>query len=414
MRKTSFVLAAIMAIALNCNAQSSNGCYRGFIDAGYSIGVGDYEFGRFEVNTSHGYQFNPYFFLGAGAGLHFMSSYETKDMDIPLDVRDNQVDIPVFANIRCNFSKKKVSPFVDVKGGIETGSEFNKALGKYKNDFGELYVNMIAAGEAGGLLDSILDRLANYLEKAISLRRKVKAAMTYPTVVLIVAIAVVYGLMVFIIPKFKEMYEGFGGELPALTQLAIAISDFLSKWYGGGLIFASIIVSFTVLKLTYTRSPAGRYKLDQIFLRIPKIGDLIRKVAVAKFSRTFGTLLSSGVSILDALDIVAKTSGNKVIEKALLDSKRDIESGKTIVEPLEKSGVFPSMVIQMISVGEETGSLDLMLQKIADFYDDEVDRAVEGLTKLIEPFLMLFVGGAVGFVIIAMYLPIFKLGDVIQ
>ncbi|MGE4498010.1 MAG: type II secretion system F family protein [Deferribacterales bacterium] len=345
-----------------------------------------------------------------------------KDEDILISTRQLSVmvdaGLPIVKAldiIATQASKKRMRKiFTDVKGGIETGSEFNKALAKYKNDFGELYVNMIAAGEAGGLLDSILDRLATYLEKAISLRRKVKAAMTYPTVVLIVAVAVVYGLMVFIIPKFKEMYEGFGGELPALTQLAISISDFLSKWYGGGLIFASIIVTFTVLKLTYTRSPAGRYKMDQVFLRIPKIGDLIRKVAVAKFSRTFGTLLSSGVSILDALDIVAKTSGNKVIEKALLDSKRDIESGKTIVEPLEKSGVFPSMVIQMISVGEETGSLDLMLQKIADFYDDEVDRAVEGLTKLIEPFLMLFVGGAVGFVIIAMYLPIFKLGDVIQ
>ncbi|GAB1534900.1 type II secretion system F family protein [Geovibrio sp. ADMFC3] len=347
---------------------------------------------------------------------------KVKDEDILISTRQLSVmvdaGLPIVKAldiIATQASKKRMRKiFTDVKGGIETGSEFNKALGKYKNEFGDLYVNMIAAGEAGGLLDSILDRLANYLEKSISLKRKVKAAMTYPTVVLIVAIAVVYGLMVFIIPKFKEMYEGFGGELPALTQLAISISDFLSKWYGGGLIFATIIVSFTFLKLTYTRSPAGRYKMDQVFLRIPKIGDLIRKVAVAKFSRTFGTLLSSGVSILEALDIVAKTSGNKVIEKALLDSKRDIESGKTIVEPLEKSGVFPSMVIQMISVGEETGSLDLMLQKIADFYDDEVDRSVEGLTKLIEPFLMLFVGGAVGFVIIAMYLPIFKLGDVIQ
>jgi len=347
---------------------------------------------------------------------------KVKDEDILISTRQLSVmvdaGLPIVKAldiIATQASKKRMRKiFTDVKGGIETGSEFNKALGKYKNEFGDLYVNMIAAGEAGGLLDSILDRLANYLEKSISLKRKVKAAMTYPTVVLIVAIAVVYGLMVFIIPKFKEMYEGFGGELPALTQLAISISDFLSKWYGGGLIFATIIVLFTLLKLTYTRSPAGRYKMDQVFLRIPKIGDLIRKVAVAKFSRTFGTLLSSGVSILEALDIVAKTSGNKVIEKALLDSKRDIESGKTIVEPLEKSGVFPSMVIQMISVGEETGSLDLMLQKIADFYDDEVDRSVEGLTKLIEPFLMLFVGGAVGFVIIAMYLPIFKLGDVIQ
>jgi type IV pilus assembly protein PilC len=306
--------------------------------------------------------------------------------------------------IAAQASKKKMRDmYVDIKSNIETGSEFNKALGKYKKDFGDLYVNMIAAGEAGG-----------YLEKSISLKRKVKAAMTYPTVVLIVAVGVVYGLMVFIIPKFKDMYEGFGGELPALTQLAISMSDFLSKWYGGGLIFAGIVITFTALKLTYSRSPAGRYKLDQIMLRIPKIGDLIRKVAVSKFARTFGTLLASGVAILEALDIVAKTSGNKVIEKALMDSKRDIESGKTIVEPLEKSGVFPSMVVQMISVGEETGSLDQMLSKIADFYDDEVDRAVEGLTKLIEPFLMLFVGGAVGFVIIAMYLPIFKLGDVIQ
>jgi type IV pilus assembly protein PilC len=317
--------------------------------------------------------------------------------------------------IAAQASKKKMRDmYVDIKSNIETGSEFNKALGKYKKDFGDLYVNMIAAGEAGGLLDNVLDRLAGYLEKSISLKRKVKAAMTYPTVVLIVAVGVVYGLMVFIIPKFKDMYEGFGGELPALTQLAISMSDFLSKWYGGGLIFAGIVITFTALKLTYSRSPAGRYKLDQIMLRIPKIGDLIRKVAVSKFARTFGTLLASGVAILEALDIVAKTSGNKVIEKALMDSKRDIESGKTIVEPLEKSGVFPSMVVQMISVGEETGSLDQMLSKIADFYDDEVDRAVEGLTKLIEPFLMLFVGGAVGFVIIAMYLPIFKLGDVIQ
>lgn len=312
-------------------------------------------------------------------------------------------------------SKKRMRRiFTDVKNSIETGSEFNKALAKYRNDFGDLYVNMIAAGEAGGLLDNILSRLANYLEKAISLRRKVKAAMTYPTVVLIVAIAVVYGLMVFIIPKFKDMYEGFGGELPALTQLAISMSSFMSKWYGGGLIFAAIVGTATAVKLTYSRSPAGRYRIDQFLLRLPKVGDLIRKIAVAKFARTFGTLLASGVSILDALDIVAKTSGNKVIEKAILNSKRDIESGKTIVEPLEKSGVFPSMVIQMISVGEETGSLDLMLGKIADFYDDEVDRSVEGLMKMIEPFLMLFVGGAVGFVIIAMYLPIFKLGDVIQ
>jgi type IV pilus assembly protein PilC len=304
--------------------------------------------------------------------------------------------------------------FKEVKSAIEQGSEFSTALAKYSDDFGDLYVNMIAAGEAGGLLDIILDRLGVYLEKAISLKRKVKSAMTYPTVVLIVAIVVVYGLMVFIIPKFKEMYEGFGGELPALTQFAITLSDFLSAWYGGGLIFATIVVLTITIKMIYKKSPKGRYKIDAFLLKMPKFGDLIRKVAVAKFTRTFGTLLNSGVAILDALEIVAKTSGNKVVEKALMDSRKDIESGKTVVEPLEKSGVFPSMVIQMIMVGEETGALDQMLSKIADFYDDEVDRAVEGLTKLVEPFLMIFVGGAVGFVIIAMYLPIFKLGSVVQ
>lgn len=320
-----------------------------------------------------------------------------------LDIMATQVD-----------KKRMRKIFMDIKEGIESGSEFSKALRQYRNDFGDLYVNMVAAGESAGLLDTILDRLAGYLEKSISLKRKVKSAMTYPTVVLVVAILVVYGLMVFIIPKFKEMYDGFGGELPGLTQMAISLSDFLSKWYGGGAMIASVIGTIVALRLIYSRSVEGRYKMDMIFLKLPKIGDLIRKVSVAKFARTLGTLLSSGVSVLDALDIVSRTSGNKVIEKAIGESRRFIESGKTIVEPLEKSGVFPSMVIQMITVGEETGALDAMLEKIADFYDDEVDRAVDGLTKLIEPFLMLFVGGAVGFVIIAMYLPIFKLGEVIQ
>lgn len=303
--------------------------------------------------------------------------------------------------------------FMDVKNSIETGQEFNKALGKFRNEFGDLYINMIAAGEAGGLLDIILDRLGTYLEKSITLKRKVKSAMTYPIIVLVVAIVVIYGLMVFIIPKFADMYSSFGGELPALTQFALAMSKFMSSWYGGGAIAVGIIGTVVALRLTYKKSPAGRYKLDQILLKLPKFGDLIRKMSVAKFTRTFGTLIASGVPILDAIDIVAKTSGNKVIEKVLMDSKREIEGGKTIVEPLEKSGVFPPMVTQMISVGEETGNLDQMLTKIADFYDEEVDRAVESLTKMIEPFLMLFVGGAVGFVIIAMYLPIFNLGAII-
>jgi len=345
-----------------------------------------------------------------------------KDEDVVIATRQLGVMInaglPIVKalDIIANQSEKKKMRdiYSDVKNQIETGSEFNKALGKYKDDFGELYVNMIAAGEAGGLLDTILDRLGIYLEKAISLKRKVKSAMTYPTVVLVVAIAVVYGLMVFIIPKFEEMYSSFGGQLPALTQFAIQISNFLRAWYGGGAIIVGIVTAVVTIRTVYKKSPQGRYNIDKFLLKMPKFGDLIRKVAVAKFTRTFGTLLNSGVAILDALDIVARTAGNKVVEKALLGCKSQIESGKNLVEPLEESGVFPSMVIQMISVGEETGSLDQMLSKIADFYDDEVDRAVDGLTKLIEPFLMLFVGGAVGFVIIAMYLPIFNLGSIVD
>jgi type IV pilus assembly protein PilC len=309
-------------------------------------------------------------------------------------------------------SKKKIRKvFLDVKSQIEQGASFSKALQKYRDIFGDLYINLIAAGEAGGLLDTILDRIAVYMEKAISLKRKVKSAMMYPTIVLIIATSVVWGMLVFIIPKFKEMYEGMGGSLPALTQFAITLSDFMSSWYGGGVIFGFIVVSSITIRILYKKTEKGRFLIDRFLLKIPKIGDLIRKASVAKFSRTFGTLLSSGVAILDAMDIVARTSGNKVIEKALLKSKSDIEGGKTVVDPLEKAGVFPPMVTQMIAVGEETGALDQMLNKIADFYDDEVDRAVEGLTKMIEPFLMIFVGGAVGFVIIAMYLPIFKMGE---
>lgn len=311
-------------------------------------------------------------------------------------------------------TKKRIREiFEDIKSQIEQGAPFSKGLERYRNIFGDLYINMVRAGEAGGLLDNVLDKLAGYMEKAISLKRKVKSAMMYPSIVLIVAVVVVWGLMVFIIPKFKEMYDSFGGTLPALTQFTINLSNFLSSWYGGGLIFAFIVITSISIRISYKKTEKGRYILDQLMLKIPKIGDLLRKVSVSKFSRTLGTLLNSGVPILEALDIVAKTSGNKVIEKHLLKSKTDIESGKNIVYPLEKAGVFPPMVTQMIAVGEETGALDQMLTKIADFYDDEVDRAVEGLTKLIEPMLMIFVGGAVGFVIIAMYLPIFKMGSVV-
>jgi type IV pilus assembly protein PilC len=358
--------------------------------------------------------------------------YDWKNLEISFGEKVNDEDIVIITRqlatmisaglsivkaldiIASQASKKKLrNIFNDIKNQIEQGSQFYKALQKYRMIFGDLYINMVQAGEAGGLLDNVLDRLAIYMEKAISLKRKVKAAMMYPSIVLVVAVAVVWGLLVFIIPKFKEMYDGFGGSLPALTQFTINLSEFLASWYGGGVILAVIVLSVIVVSTTYKRSEKGRLFIDRLLLKIPKIGDLLRKVAVAKFSRTFGTLLNSGVPILDALDIVARTSGNKYIEKHLLRSKVDIEQGKNIVFPLEKSGVFPPMVTQMISVGEETGALDQMLSKIADFYDDEVDRAVEGLTKMIEPMLMLVVGGSVGFIIVAMYLPIFKMGEVI-
>ncbi len=295
----------------------------------------------------------------------------------------------------------------NIKSDVEGGSTFADALHKHPKIFSELYTNMVAAGEAGGILDTILTRLATYIEKAQNLKRKVKGAMVYPSVTMTVAILVIVIIMVFVVPTFATMFDTLGGSLPLPTQLIITASDFLAG--KGGLCVFGGIVAFVVFIMQFKKTERGRKIIDQIILKMPIVGILFKKVAVAKFTRTLGTLISSGVPILDGLNITAKTAGNKVVEESVMNVRQGVSEGKTIAEPLSEAKVFPPMVTQMIAVGESTGALDSMLEKIADFYDDEVDIAVSNLTSMIEPLLMVFMGGTIGFIVIAMYLPIFKL-----
>ncbi|MDO9565334.1 MAG: type II secretion system F family protein [Candidatus Desulfaltia sp.] len=294
----------------------------------------------------------------------------------------------------------------EIKDDVEGGDTFADALKKYPKAFDDLFVNMIAAGETGGILDVILSRLSAYMEKAAKLKAKIKGAMTYPIVTMIIAVIVVSIIMVFVIPVFEEMFKGMGGALPLPTQIVVNMSRFIKAniLY----IIAAIVFIIFALKRFY-KTDKGHALLDDLFLRLPVMGMLLRKGAVSKFTRTMSTMLSSGVSILDALDIVAKTAGNRTIEAAIYDVRSGISEGRTMAEPLSESGVFPSMVCQMISVGESTGALDEMLKKIADFYDDEVDQAVENMTALIEPFMLVFLGVVIGGLVVAMYLPIFKM-----
>jgi type IV pilus assembly protein PilC len=300
----------------------------------------------------------------------------------------------------------------EIKNDVEGGSTFADALKKYPRIFSELYSNMVGAGEAGGILDTILIRLATYIEKAQNLKRKVKGAMVYPAVVITVAVLVIVIIMVFVVPTFSKMFTQLGGDLPAPTQLIINLSHFLAG--PGGLISLAIIIGTIVFVTQFRRTERGRKVTDRIILMLPVVGVLFKKVAVAKFTRTLGTLISSGVPILDGLTITAKTAGNKVIEKAVMEVRQGVSEGQTIAEPLSQAKVFPPMVNQMIAVGESTGALDNMLDKIADFYDEEVDIAVGALTSMIEPVLMVFLGGTVGFIVVAMYLPIFKLITLIK
>jgi len=317
-----------------------------------------------------------------------------------LDILQSQQENPTF--------KKNLK---QIKESVETGETFANALKKFPKVFNELYTNMIAAGEAGGILDTILKRLSAYMEKMAKLKRQVKGAMIYPIITIIVAIIVIAIILVFVIPVFSEMFADFGATLPAPTLLVMALSDFVI----GNIIYilSGIFGAIFFIKRVYANKK-GRIFMDGMFLKLPVIGILIRKVAVAKFTRTTSTMLSSGVSILEVLDIVAKTSGNKIIEFAIHDVKAGISEGRSMADPLLESGVFPSMVCSMIAVGESTGALDTMMEKIADFYDDEVDQAVKNLTDMIEPFMLVFLGVVVGGLVISMYLPIFSMAGAIQ
>lgn len=302
----------------------------------------------------------------------------------------------------------------DVKNSVEAGSTFSDALKRHPKVFDDLYVNMIHAGEVGGLLDTILTRLAKHIEKAMKLKGQIKSAMVYPTAIVGVAVIIISVLMVWVIPVFAQMFlEMSGGKvgLPGPTQIVINVSNFFqSYWYamGGAMVAAAIAIK------RYYATVNGRVVIDRLLLKVPIVGDLIRKASVAKFTRTLGTLITSGVPLLEGLSICAKTSGNKVIEEELMNARVSISGGKTISEPLAKCNVFPKMVTHMIAVGESTGALDAMLGKIADFYEDEVDQAVETLTSLLEPIMMVVLGTIIGFIVIAMYLPIFTMAQAIQ
>ncbi|MDG2050309.1 MAG: type II secretion system F family protein [Myxococcota bacterium] len=299
-----------------------------------------------------------------------------------------------------------------VRSDVESGATFAEALRKHPKIFDALFVNLVAAGEIGGILDTILNRLAVQLEKQDKLARQLRGAMVYPATVSTIAVACIVLLLVKVIPVFQKMFEDFGGDLPGPTQMVIDLSEWLQAnvmfLLGGGFAF------FTAFSQARARSIPFRYRTDAVALKLPVFGNIIKKVAVARFTRTLGTMISSGVPILDGLDIVAKTAGNMVIEEELQATRASISEGKTIAEPLRGSQVFPGMMVQMVAVGEETGSMEIMLTKIADFYDDEVDTAVSGLTSMLEPLMMVFMGGSIGSILIAMYLPIFTIADSIN
>ncbi|MBI5048303.1 MAG: type II secretion system F family protein [Deltaproteobacteria bacterium] len=298
----------------------------------------------------------------------------------------------------------------EIKKSVEGGSTFADALRKHPKIFDDLYVNLVAAGEVGGILDTILNRLAGFMEKAEKLKGKVKGALTYPAVICIIAGIVVAVLLLYVVPIFQGMFKDFGSALPAPTQVVVNLSEGLKKYWW---VFGAIIAGLAVAYKWFYSTPKGKAIIDDIMLKLPVFGDLLRKTAVARFTRTMATMMASGVPILDALEIVAKTAGNKTIEAAIMKTRTALSQGKTLAEPLAETKVFPSMVVQMIAVGESTGALDAMLSKIADFYEEEVDQAVDTLMSLIEPLLMAFLGVVVGGLVITMYLPIFKLAGAV-
>lgn len=296
-----------------------------------------------------------------------------------------------------------------VRKDVEEGATLQAAMSKHPKAFNDLYVNMVGAGETGGILDVILQRLSGYIEKAVKLTAKVKSAMMYPIAVVVIAGVVVYLIMTKVIPVFSTMYEGMGSSLPAPTLLCITISNILLN-------YSYIVLGFLALGWVgfkyYYKTLAGRVQIDGILLKVPVMGDLIMKVSVARFCRTLSTLTTSGVPILEGMDITARTSGNMVVQNAILKAKEGVEQGRNIATPLAETKVFPPMVVQMVNVGEATGALDTMLSKVADFYEDEVDNAVAALTSLMEPLIIAFLGGIIGFIVVAMYMPIFNMANV--
>ena len=298
-----------------------------------------------------------------------------------------------------------------IKQDVEGGFTLADALKKHPKAFDDLYVNMVAAGEVGGVLNTILNRIALFIEKANKLKRKVKGAMIYPCTIIAVAVAVVTILLLYVIPVFAELYGGMGKALPAPTQITINMSN----WFRAYFVYMAIGVGILVVAIRfYYKTPQGRTVIDGLMLKMPIIGDLLRKVAVARFSQNMSILLSSGVPILDGLAITAKTAGNRVVEQAIMDARVSISQGKTVAEPLTESKIFPPMVCQMVAIGENTGALDAMLKKVADFYEEEVDNSVANLTSLMEPLIMVVLGVILGGLVISMYLPIFQLGSLVS
>ncbi|MFZ5775546.1 MAG: type II secretion system F family protein [Thermodesulfobacteriota bacterium] len=316
-----------------------------------------------------------------------------------LEILGNQQENPTF--------KKMLR---EIRTDVETGNTFAEAMKKHPDIFDNLYCNMVEAGEVGGILDTILNRLAFFMEKNMALKKKVKGAMTYPIICICISFAVTAVMLIFVVPVFQKMFADFGSALPAPTQFVVDASEFAKRNFHFviGAIFGLV---FSVKKIYKTEK--GRIAMDRMMLNMPIVGTLLQRVAVAKFTRTLGTMLQSGVPILESLNVVARTAGNKVIEMAVFRVTDSISEGRAIAEPLEETGVFPGMVVQMINVGEATGALDVMLTKIADFYDEEVDQAVENLTAAIEPLMMVFLGGMIGGLVVAMYLPIFSMASAV-
>lgn len=315
-----------------------------------------------------------------------------------LEILEKQQENPTFKKI-----------LASIRSDVEAGSTLADSMRKHPKVFDNLFSNMIEAGETGGILDTILSRLAVFMEKSMALKKKIKGAMTYPTICLAISLLILVIILVFVVPVFKSMFEGFGHSLPLPTQIVVNLSEFFKKNWLYIIVF--LVLTSVCIKKVYA-TEKGRLIFDRYALKAPVFGMLLRKVAVAKFTRTLSTMLHSGVPILEALQVVGKTAGNKVIERAVFRVADSIAEGRPIAEPLEESGVFPNMVVQMINVGESVGALDAMLEKIADFYDDEVDQAVANLTSMIEPFMMVFLGGMIGGIVVAMYLPIFKMSSV--